>query len=406
MTLTVSEWLFWLCFLVVFYAYAGYGILLYLLVILKRMIFGRDKNTSDIQHIDANTLPEVTFLVAAYNEKHFINDKLQNSFQFDYPRHKIHYFFVTDGSNDGTPDASRNYPTPSDVQLHVFHQPERRGKIAAVDRIMTFVKTPILISTDANTMVNRDAIKNIVRHFFDAKVGAVAGEKRIALSEEEAAAGAGEGIYWKYESALKRLDSELYSVVGAAGELFAIRTALYEPVKPDTLIEDFYMTMRIAQRGYRVVYEPEAFAVEGYSASVGEELKRKIRIAAGAIQATVRLAPLLNIFKYGTLSFQYISHRVLRWTAAPISLPIIFFTNIYLALQGSRFYQIILLCQVLFYVMAAVGYWLELSKTKVKAFFVPYYFCVMNYAMYKGFFRYVKGNQSVVWEKAKRVNEA
>jgi poly-beta-1,6-N-acetyl-D-glucosamine synthase len=405
MTQSLLQWLFWCCLLVVFYAYVGYGILLYVLVIFKRMWRGRAKNTSVMPYIDDATLPEVTFLVAAYNEKHFIPEKLQNSFQFDYPRHKIQYFFVTDGSNDGTPDAIRAYPTPSDVQLHIHHQPERRGKIAAVDRVMQFVKTPILISTDANTMVNSAAIKNIVRHFFDPKVGAVAGEKRIALSDEEAAAGAGEGIYWKYESALKRLDSELYSVVGAAGELFAIRTALYEAVQPDTIIEDFYMTMRIAQRGYKVVYEPEAFAVEGYSASVGEELKRKIRIAAGAIQATVRLAPLLNIFKYGLLSFQYISHRVLRWTLAPLSLPIIFVSNIFLALHGSRLYQVILMCQIVFYAMAAIGYWLELTKTKVKAFFVPYYFCVMNYAMYRGFQRYMKGSQSVVWEKSKRVNE-
>ncbi|MEM8908110.1 MAG: glycosyltransferase, partial [Bacteroidota bacterium] len=213
---------------------------------------------------------------------------------------------------------------------------------------------------------------------------------------------AGEGIYWKYESTLKKWDSELYSVVGAAGELFSIRTKLYEAVPQDTIIEDFFMTLRIAQKGYKVVYEPAAYAVESSSASVKEELKRKIRIAAGGIQAIIRLAPLLNVFKYGILSFQYISHRVLRWTLAPIALPILLLVNIALALHGEPLYQWLLVGQVLFYSSALVGYLLEKRAIKFKAFFVPYYFCIMNYAVFRGFYRILRGSQSVVWERAKR----
>jgi len=193
-------------------------------------------------------------------------------------------------------------------------------------------------------------------------------------------------------------------VVGAAGELFSLRTELFEAVKKDTIIEDFYMTLRIAQKGYQVVYEPDAFAAEHSSASVKEELKRKIRIAAGGIQAIVRLASLLNIFRYGVLSFQYISHRVLRWTLAPLALPIILITNFILAMGGSPIYQFILGCQIMFYLMAILGYILETKKIKLKAFFVPYYFCIMNYAVYRGFFRYLGDNQSVMWERSKRAD--
>lgn len=391
--------IFWIGLFIVFYAYVGYGIVLFLMIQLKRLFSGKPipPQIADDQH-----LPEVTFVVAAYNEEDYMVEKIKNCLEFDYPKNKINYLFVTDGSSDNTPGVIRDFVPPSDVNIRVYHEDERRGKIAAVERIMEFVTTPIVIYTDANTFVNPMAIRNIVRHYENPKVGAVAGEKRIQLSDKDAANSAGEGIYWKYESQLKKWDSEMYSVVGAAGELFSLRTELFEAVPQDTIIEDFFMTLRIAQKGYKVVYEPQAFAVETSSASVKEELKRKIRIAAGGLQAIGRLTPLLNIFKYGMLSFQYISHRVLRWTLAPLALPIVLIINIVLAMQGDPIYQFLLVCQLAFYALALIGYILERRKIKFKAFFVPYYFCIMNYAVFRGFFRIINNNQSVMWERAKR----
>ena len=397
MSIVTLKILFFVSLFIVFYAYVGYGILLFFLVQLKRLFTsGKTKDYSE------NFEPEVTYMVAAFNEEDWIAEKIKNSLAFDYPKNKIQFFFVTDGSNDSTPQVVENYPTPPGVNLQLFHQPERRGKIAAVERVMKYVKTPIVIYSDANTFVNDQAIKNIIRHYADEKVGAVAGEKRISLQETGAANEAGEGIYWKYESTLKKWDSELYSVVGAAGELFSVRTELFEPVSSDTIIEDFVMTMGIAHKGYKVVYEPQAYAAETASASVKEELKRKIRIAAGGIQAIVRLAPMLIPFKNPTLTFQYISHRVLRWTLAPLALPILLVVNILLAMKGIWLFQVFLALQVSFYVFAFIGYILEKKKLKFKAFFVPYYFCIMNYAMYRGFFRFLGGKQSVLWERAKR----
>ncbi len=388
---------FWLLLFIVFYSYVGYGILLGLLIKIKNR-FSTLKNTPPQYHE-----PEVTFIVAAYNEEAWIEDKIRNSIALDYPKEKIYFFFVTDGSNDATADRIINFKNPEGYHIELFHQPERRGKIAAVERIIPFVKTPIVVFTDANTDINPEAIKKIVRHYADPKVGAVAGEKRVEMSGE--ASGAGEGIYWKYESTLKKWDSHLYSAVGAAGELFSIRTALYQPVETDTLIEDFVMTMRIAQRGYKIVYESEAYAVEGHSANVKEELKRKIRISAGGLQAVWRLRALLNPFKYGVFSFQYISHRVLRWTLAPLALPLIFILNWLLILRGgiwTNLYTFIFWAQVVFYLTAVLGWIFEQFKVKVKAFYVPYYFCMMNYSVYRGFGRLVTGRQSVVWEKSKR----
>ena len=154
-------------------------------------------------------------------------------------------------------------------------------------------------------------------------------------------------------------------------------------------------------QGYKIDYDPDAYAIETASANVKEELKRKIRIAAGGIQSVVRLYPLLNIFKYGLLSFQYISHRVLRWTITPLCLMAIFIVNEVLATQSGLFLFILGL-QVLFYVFALIGWMLEDRKLKVKIFFIPYYFFIMNYAVYMGFARYLKKSQSVNWERAKR----
>jgi cellulose synthase/poly-beta-1,6-N-acetylglucosamine synthase-like glycosyltransferase len=290
----------------------------------------------------------------------------------------------------------------------VHHLPERNGKISAMNRGMKFVKTPIVIFSDANTMLGKESVQRIVNLFATPTVGCVSGEKRIINKEADAASGAGEGLYWKYESALKKWDAELYSVVGAAGELFAIRTELYKDVEKDTLLDDFVISLRVAQDGYTIQYDPEAYAIETASANVKEELKRKIRISAGGIQSVVRLRSLLNIFKYGTLSFQYISHRVLRWTLTPACLLVLIPLGLTLAFNEGilnfGLYAVLCWLQLLFYVAALTGWFLENRSTRIKALFVPYYFFIMNLSVVLGFFRYMKKSQSVNWERAKRAS--
>lgn len=382
---------FWVLLGIVFYTYLGYGIVLFVLLRIKRLF----KKKKEVFLTDEE-LPEVTLLIAAYNEEDFVAKKVENTRSLNYPQHKLHQMWCTDGSNDKTPDLLTAYP-----DVEVLHKPERAGKIAAMNRAVKFVKTPIVIFSDANTLLGKESIRKIAEMFHNPKVGCVSGEKRIFNDDSEAASAAGEGLYWKYESTLKRWDAELYSAVGAAGELFAIRTALFNEVEPDTLLDDFIISLRVAMQGFKIDYDPEAYAIETASANVKEELKRKIRIAAGGIQSVVRLYPLLNILKYGLLSFQYISHRVLRWTITPVALVLLLFVNIALA-PISNFYLVVLGLQILFYISAYVGYVLEDKKLKVKVFFVPYYFYIMNYAVFMGFGRYVKKSQSVNWERAKR----
>ena len=387
------ETLFWLSIFIVFYTFFGYGILLYILVKLRVAIKGRRALPNPTE----TELPTLTLVVSAYNEAACMDEKIGNTLGLAYPKNKITYIFVTDGSTDNTPEIISRYPA-----IKLMHRPERRGKIAAMERAMETVTSEIAVFTDANTMLNNMALINIARHYADSTVGAVSGEKRVHI-DELADATAGEGFYWKYESKLKTWDSELYSVVGAAGELFSVRTSLYTPVPPDTVLDDFMISMRIAEMGYRIVYEPASYATESSSENVGEELKRKVRIAAGGIQSILRLKSLFNPFRNFVLSFQYISHRVLRWTVTPFFMILAFIANAVIVLHGgSSIYKVIFACQVAFYFCAAVGFLLEQSKLRVKALFVPYYFCMMNYAVIAGIRRYMLKKQTVIWEKAKR----
>ncbi|MBO9572308.1 MAG: glycosyltransferase, partial [Chitinophagaceae bacterium] len=272
---------------------------------------------------------------------------------------------------------------------------ERKGKLAAINRAMRYVNSEIVVFSDANTLLNEKCIINLVRHYKNKKVGGVAGEKRVFTSEGEPG---GEGAYWRYESFLKKLDSDLYSVVGAAGELFSIRKSLYTPLKENIILDDFVQSLHVCLKGYVVRYEPEAYAMEKASISLADERERKIRISAGGFQAIGQLINLLNFFRYRTLSFQYISHRVLRWTLAPLSLVMLFFSSVYLCISlNSPFYGIILALQLLFYTLAIIG-----SFSKLKFFYLPHYFCFMNYCVVKGFWRFVLGKQGVAWHRAER----
>jgi cellulose synthase/poly-beta-1,6-N-acetylglucosamine synthase-like glycosyltransferase len=348
--------------------------------------------------VHGNYLPTVSILIAAYNEEDLIEEKITNTLELNYPKDKVQIIVITDGSTDLTVSKVREY---QDVVL--LHKDQRAGKMAAIKRAIPYITGEVLLFTDANTFLNQLAVRELVKHYRNDQVGAVAGEKRIIVEESADASSAGEGFYWKYESFLKKCDYELYSNVGAAGELFSIRTKLYEPVEADTIIDDHMIAMRIAEKGYIIAYEPNAYAIETASANVKEELKRKVRIAAGGIQSILRLRKAANPFRNPVLTFQYLSHRVLRWTLTPILLPVIFILNgIIVYSGGSLLYQILFLAQCIFYFSAYMGFYFERKNIRIKALFIPFYFCMMNYAVIAGIIRYFRNAQSAAWEKSIR----
>lgn len=395
--MTVVLIIFWISLFIVFYTYIGYGILLYILVKIKEAI--RKPHLRRL--LLEEELPAVTLFITAFNEEEVVDEKMRNCMELDYPAGKLHIVWTTDGSDDGTNRKLSEWP-----QVTVHYQPERQGKTAAMTRGMKYVDTPLVVFTDANTMLNREAIREIVLAFEDPKVGCVAGEKRIAVQTKDGAAAGGEGLYWKYESTLKALDARLYSAVGAAGELFAVRRELFMPMEKDTLLDDFILSMRITMQGRTIAYCRDAYAIESGSAGMKEEEKRKVRIAAGGLQSIWRLRPLLNPFRYGTLCFQYVSHRVLRWSVTPLLLFALLPLNIVLLLMGASpiLYGSLLILQILFYLTGLWGYYLSTKQIKNKFLFIPYYFLFMNINVIKSVNYLLKKRGTGIWDKAKRQN--
>ena len=391
------EVIFWIMAAVVVYTYVGYGLVLWLMVKVKEW-FVKPLPTPKLSDEE---LPEMTLFICAYNEELVIDEKMANSLDLDYPREKLHIVRCTHGSNDRTVELLNRWP-----QATVLHSPERKGKTAAINRGIAYVKTPIVSFTDANTKLNREALRLIAEAFTDETVGCVSGEKRIQTGETADAAQGGEGIYWRYESTLKALDSRLYSAAGAAGELFAIRRHLFQPIEEDALLDDFILSMRIVERGYRIAYLKEAYAMESGSADLMEEEKRKVRIAAGGLQTIARLTSLLNPLRYGIFTFQYVSHRVLRWSITPILLFALLPINIILIFTTEQhaFYATLWLLQALFYLAGSLGYLLSMRRIKNKLLFVPCYFLFMNANVIRGF-NYLKKrrkSEAGTWAKSRR----
>lgn len=352
----------------------------------------REKTTS---------LPSVTFVVAAYNEADIIEEKIKNTLLLNYPKDKIDFLFVTDGSTDATPGIVSKYPIIG-LQNHT----ERDGKSMAINRAMQKINTDVVIFSDANTFLNADAIIQMAQEFLDPDIGGVAGEKKVLRLNSGGVSSEAEGLYWKYESWLKNFDAKFHTTVGAAGELFAIRTALYTHTPREVLLDDFIISMKICLEGWRIAYNKNAIASEYPSQNLAEEQKRKKRIATGAFQSVLLLKDLLYFWKHPRLTYLYVSHRLLRWIICPFLLPLIFFTNIIATAQSEQiFFKSLLAFQCCFYLLAAAGAWLDTKKRKHPLFSIPFYFLFMNLNMYVGLFRFLYTKPSGIWEKAQRVKQ-
>ena len=366
--------LFWVSVGTIVYTYFGYPILITLLARVRQRPLHQ-----------APITPSLTLFIPAYNEESVIADKIENSLALDYPPGKLEILIVADGSDDNTVNIIRQYPA-----VRLLFQPQRQGKIAAINRGMPFVNSEIVVFSDANTMLDLGTLRAIARNFADPQVASVAGEKQVL--------GGGEGLYWRYESHLKRCDSQVSNVIGAAGELFAIRRELFMASEADSVVEDFIMSVRLLEAGWRVVYEPQAIAREAPSASLAADWQRRARIAAGGFQSIFRLPGILNPLR-GLIAWQYFSHKVLRWITSFL-LPAALLLNA--LLWANPFYRLILMGQIAFYGLALIGYWLTRRDKQSGIPYTIFFFCFSNLATIAGFWRYVTGRQAVTWQKVKR----
>jgi len=393
--MTTLKIIFWILLFIVFYTYIGYGMLLYVVLRVRRL-FGWKPQEPQLPADEE--LPQMTLMICAYNEQDIIEEKMQNIRQLEYPKNKLCVMWVTDGSSDRSNELLSQYP-----EVTLVFSPERLGKAAAMQHGLKENKAPFVIFTDANTMLNSNAILEIARQFMKPDVSCVSGEKRVAARTEGQVAAEGEGMYWKYESTLKRWDSELYSAMGAAGELFAVRMEHYREAPSNALLDDFMMSMLIVGDGHKIAYTSEAYAMEYGSADMHEESKRKRRIAAGGLQSIWWLRKLMNPLRYPAVSFQFISHRVLRWSLTPFAMLALIPINIALVMMGAgKVYILILVLQALFYLAALAGWLLEKAGRKNKLLYIPYYFMFMNLNVFRGIGYLRTHRLSGTWEKAKR----
>lgn len=342
--------------------------------------------------------PSITVVIAAYNEIDCIQQKLDNTYSLHLPPGLLQVIVITDGSTDGTDTV-----VSRDGRAMLLHAIDRKGKAAAINSAIAKSKHDIVIFTDANTMLNKDAFTELVKNFQDPMIGAVAGEKRV-MTRANTGSTAAEGFYWKYESKLREWDSKAHAVTGAVGELYAIRRELLQPIPADTICEDLLITMRvISEEGKRVVYEPHAFGSEWVSETINDEWKRKVRIAAGSIQYFQQLK-LMQFFRAHTFAaFQLISRKLFRWLVVPYALLVLLGAAFFAIFQtNSTWVTGICISQFVFYGWALLGYFFVEHKGLPAFFFFPFYFLMANMAIIAGTWQYLNGKSFVLWDRAKR----
>lgn len=377
--------LFWLAWGLIVYTYCVFPVVLALFARRRRKPFPPLAQLTDAE------LPRVAMIVAAYNEARDLPAKLVNTERLDYPRDRFEVIVGSDGSSDGTAEQLRAARLP-ELKSLLFTQ--RRGKVSVLNDLMRETDAEIVVMSDANTMFAPDAVRRLVHHFQDARVGCVSGE----LLLEQDGGVSGEGLYWKYEGWIKRNESRLGFLIGCNGGIFAMRRSLYEALPATTLVEDFVMTVRLVERGHQVLFEPEARATEPACPSARAEMVRKVRIGAGGFQALGLTCGLLHP-RHGLRAFAYLGHKVLRWLV-PLFLLVALSANV--ALLGHPVYRLLLGAQLLAAGIAAWAYNARPGAQLPRWTRPISYFYLMNYALLCGFFRFLFRTQRVTWERLAR----
>jgi cellulose synthase/poly-beta-1,6-N-acetylglucosamine synthase-like glycosyltransferase len=367
----------------VVYAYAGYPVLLFLIGIFRRKDTVRD---------DAFA-PRVILVVSVHNEERIIREKIENCLALDYPPGRIRILVASDGSVDETNDIVREYETRG-VVLKEFDR--REGKSATLNKALLGLEGDVLVFSDANAFYREDAIRKLVRNLADESVGCVVG--RLLYLTNHSYVGKGEGLYWRYESFLNRLESRLGSVLVATGTIFAVRRELFRPLLKD-VANDFQIPAAVASCGYGVVYDGEAVACERPTFFFREEFSRKRRII---VRGLTGFQALRGEFGGAFRIFQFISRKLIRWWVGPL-LPVLYAAN--LLLLDHPFYRALFVLQNAFYVLAAVGALLRRGGVQSRVLFVPFYFVMVNAASFAAIVTYLCGDRMISWEKAETTRE-
>lgn len=378
-------YIFWLSITMLFYTYVGYPF----------YVFMRARYSRNIVAKDTDFKPLVSVIMSAYNEGSYIEKKIRNLLESDYPKEDLEILVGSDGSTDAT-DLILSRMANKIVKVFIYK--ERRGKPSVINDLVPKAKGEILVFCDVRQMFEKNAISHLVTNFADDNVGCVSGELVFENFEQDTEVARGVGIYWNYEKFIRKCESAIHSMVGATGAIYAIRKGLYSPVPSDIVLDDVYIPLNIARMGYRSILDQEAKAYDRPALAASEEYKRKVRTLAGNYQIFFMFKDLLVPF-LNPVSLALVSHKLFR-VIAPFFMISLFVSNLFMAIDGS--YIIPLTAQVTFYALAALGAITCRQRNKkfiVKIASAAYMFCLLNFTALVGLYRFLAGKQKIVWER-------
>jgi len=379
---TLALWTFWLAIAFLAYAYGGFA----LVVATAGRWHRRRVRTAPIT-------PRVSLIIAAYNEGAVIAERLDNALALDYPRDRLQIIVAADGCSDDTEDIVRRYADRGVALLSV----PRQGKIGTLNAAVGHADGEILVFSDANTMCEPRSLRALLRNFADPDVGGVAGHTSYVLNAATESSGRGERLYWRYDTWLKRLESDTGSVVSAHGGLYAIRRFLYEPIQDFAVTDDFAISTGVIERGYRLVFESEARAVEFTVPEATREFRRRVRLMTRGLRSVLLRKRLLDPRRYGFYALVLFSHKVAR-RFAPLALVAVAVASGVLA-PGSAFFSVIALAQAVFYGTALVGWTLRRARVGgSKVLYVPLYYCMANLASAVALVEVARGKRVAMWK--------
>lgn len=389
------ELFFWLFLLLIVYCYFGYPLLISLLA----RCFPRRSQKATYE-------PTVSVVLSVWNEEDVIKQKIENLLSLDYPSAKMEILIGSDGSTDRTNDLIKQFQDPC---LKLIAGAQRRGKMLTLNALVKEARHDVLVFTDARQPFEADAIKVLVHNFVDSHIGCVSGE--LMFSKKSGATARGINLYWNYEKFIRRAESDVHSMLGATGAIYAIRKHLYHEVPGNIVLDDMYIPLKIIQRGYRAVFDASARAYDEVADSPQEEYRRKARTLFGNYQIFWAFRGMFNPFK-SPIAIQLFSHKLLR-VVVPFLMIAVFFINwVLTGCGGARpcaftpFYDGIFVLQIIFYIMAVIGALARHQKYGIlkivsKICSVPYVFCLLNFSALTGFMRFLGAKQEITWEKAR-----
>ena len=388
--MATALFIFWSSLFLIFYTYLLYPAVLfigYTFVQLRRDIeYLARRHNRRAPTNDNGDLSCVTMIIPVYNEEEHLEEKIRSLLKTDYPREKLQVIFVSDGSTDRSNEILSRLDQPG-VEV-IFKK--RGGKPSALNVAVEHSRNSILVFSDGSTLFEPDAIRMLVRHFSNPRVGAVCGALKFAANTESQQT---EGIYWKYESMLRLMESRLGATLTASGAIYAVRRKAWVPLSLDTVLDDFVTPVNARNKGYFVLYDPEAIALDFASSSVKGEFARRVRIAMGSFRS---LSDIVHASLPAFTRFAFFSHKFMRWIVPQLLLAMLF-TNAFLLHQ--RIYQIFFALQVGFYAWAAAGFAFQPSMRRVRFALVGYFVLAMNLAFLVGLFRSMTSRKEATWQR-------